>query len=87
VTDAEFTHLQKLSSKEPFPFNPGPETSFFLNELRRLRSLSLIDNPSQKGIRTLEREGGDVKAHFFITSRGEEYLQMRQQIEESDTGI
>jgi hypothetical protein len=86
VTGAEFAHLQKLANKEPFPFIRGPETSFFLNELRRLRTLGLINNYEGKGIRALEKDGGDINAYFFITPRGQEYLRIRKQVEQPDAG-
>jgi hypothetical protein len=86
VTGVEFAHLQKLAVKQPFPFTGGPETEFFLNELRRLRSLGLISNHEGKGIRALRSGGGDINAYFFITPRGQEYLRIRSYIEQPDTG-
>lgn len=77
VTNDELVHLRKLSAGEPFPFVPGPETAFFLEELRRLRSLGLISGHPGKGIRSLERTRNDVKDHFFITERGTQYLTLR----------
>jgi hypothetical protein len=77
VTDPELIHLQKLASHAPFPFVRGPETAYFLKELHRLRSLGLIESPPGKGVRVLEREGGDVGTYFTVTPRGQEYLRLR----------
>ena len=41
VSDAEFSHLEKLVREEPFPYEKAP---YFEVELRRLRSLGLIKN-------------------------------------------
>lgn len=81
VTDAEARHLEKLRARTPFPFLRDDTTSFFLGELRRLRSLKLIEGQDGKGIRTLEVEGGDVGAHFRITRAGREYLRLREEAE------
>jgi hypothetical protein len=86
VTDAELTHLQKLHSKAPFPFVRGPETSFFLEELRRLRGLGLIKNARGKGVRELDKHGGDLSDYFSVTSRGREYLRLRADVSEISTG-
>ena len=81
VTDAELMHLQKLDRKTAFPFVRGPETSFFLDELRRLRSLGLIRNAhGGKGIRALDQHGGDVGDYFSVTARGREYLRLRAEV-------
>jgi hypothetical protein len=84
VTDAELMHLQKLAARAPFPFVRGPETSYFLNELRRLRSLGLIENAPGKGVRVLEREGGDLGSYFSVTPRGREYLRLRAEAGDAD---
>ena len=84
VTDAELIHLHKLSSHAPFPFVRGQETAYFLNELRRLRSLGLIESAPGKGVRMLEREGGDVGDYFTVTPRGQEYLRLRAETKDSD---
>ena len=86
VTDAELMHLHKLASHAPFPFVRGPETAYFLNELRRLRSLGLIESAPGKGVRVLEREGGEVGAVFTVTPRGREYLRLRAETKDSDEG-
>ena len=56
----------------------------FLNELRRLRSLGLIESAPGKGVRMLEREGGDVGDYFTVTPRGQEYLRLRAETKDSD---
>jgi hypothetical protein len=84
VTDAELIHLRKLASHVAFPFVRGPETAYFLNELRRLRSLGLIENAPGRGVRVLEREGGDVGTHFTVTPRGQEYLRLRAETSDTD---
>ena len=86
VTDDEITHLKKLEAQEAFPFAPdSPEAHFFKNELRRLRSFRLIEGQKDKGIRTLENEGGDVRNHFRITERGRQYLKLRAEMNHADT--
>ena len=51
-SDAEARHLEKLSAHAPFPFVRDDTTSFFLGELRRLRSLKLIEGQDGKGVRS-----------------------------------
>lgn len=85
VTEDELAHLQKLDTGEPFPFQHGPATSFFEQELRRLRAFGLIAGKENKGIRTLFHEGGDVKNHFYITTKGREYLHLREQARAAQT--
>lgn len=53
--------VDKLAEAAPWPFVQDDTTSFFLQELRRLRSLDLIAGRPNKGVRSLLREGGDVK--------------------------
>lgn len=83
VTDAEMLHLRKLADRTAFPFVRGPETSYFLEELRRLRSLGLIKSARGKGVRALERDGGDVGDYFSVTSRGQEYLRLRAEMKDA----
>ncbi len=52
VTEAELGHLKALSIHEPFFYEKAP---YFEIELRRLRSLGLIDNFSNKGIRSMPK--------------------------------
>ena len=84
VTDDEAKHLNKIANGDLFPFVRSDETPFFEQELRRLRSYRLIEGQPGKGIRTLEKEGGDVKSHFRVTSRGRDYLKLRAEMEEGE---
>jgi hypothetical protein len=77
---AEFEHLSKLEQLSPFPYIRNENVPFFLRELRRLRDLRLIQGKPNKGIRSLESDGGDVKDHFEITDKGRELLQLRREI-------
>jgi hypothetical protein len=77
VTDYELVHLRKLAEGDPFPFQRSDSTNFFVQELRRLADLGLIQRIPGKGIRTLQNQGGDVKDHFEITPVGKDYLRMR----------
>ena len=60
------------------------EPSYFLNELRRLRSLGLIESARGKGVRMLERDGGDIGDYFTVTARGQEYLRLRAETKDSE---
>jgi hypothetical protein len=76
ITEPQKLHLEQLAAEGPFlpNINAG-----FLEELRHLRRLGFIDNFPGRGTRLLETKGGDVKDHFFLTARGREYLELRQQ--------
>ncbi|NID09531.1 hypothetical protein [Fibrivirga algicola] len=74
VTEAELTHLEKLSKNDPFLFD---KASYFELELRRLRSFGLINNFPGKGIREMPQKG-NLKDYFAITERGKEYLELRK---------
>ena len=74
LTDHERDHLQKLSNKNYWPFHKDATTKFFFDELRNLRSIGLIEGHPNKGIRSLDREGGDINSHFQTTREGENYL-------------
>jgi len=73
VTSDELTHLEKLSKDEPFMYIKNPS---FEIELRRLRSLGLIRNFENKGIRSMVQQG-NLKDYFTITESGKEYLKLR----------
>ena len=77
VTDDELKHLQTLADGRPFPFRRDETWAFFSAELRRLRALGLIAGHPNRGVRSLEAQGGDVNDHFQITARGQEYLHLR----------
>ena len=72
VNDEELKHLRSLESNRPFLFEYRDS---FASELRRLAGLRLINRKPNKGIRSLRNDiGGDVKTHFEISTRGQEYL-------------
>ena len=71
ISGYELTHLKKLATGEPFPFN---KSDTFAVELRRLLSLGLIARRPNKGIRSLFSAGDDVRNHLEITDRGKWYL-------------
>lgn len=74
VSEDELVQLEKLASKEPFPFHRSPS---FEAELRRLLGLGFLKRKPGKGIRSLFRAGDDVRNHLEITPRGEQYLKYR----------
>lgn len=76
LTEAEFTHLQKLAGNQPFHFQ---KSEFFDAELRHLRALGLIEGLPGRGVRSMNNMGGDVKDHFRITRRGLDYLKLRRE--------
>jgi hypothetical protein len=81
VSEDEWKHLKKLNSNEPFQIKLDDTTKYFEEELRRLRSLGLVANPPEKGIRSLLINDGqirNVKEHFYITEKGKEYLKFRE---------
>lgn len=73
VTKAELIHLEKLTRDEPYNYEMAP---YFEVELRRLRSLGLISNFENEGIRTMPQTG-NLKKYFFITENGIDYLKLR----------
>lgn len=74
VTEFELTHLEKLESGEPFPYQ---KSESFITELRRLRSLAMITNYPNKDIRSMPQQG-DLRDYFRVTERGTTYLQLRK---------
>jgi Predicted nucleotide-binding protein containing TIR-like domain len=78
ATEYELTHLKKLESGGPFPFNRSDN---FEAELRRLLSLGLIARRPGRGIRSLFEAGDDVRNHLEITERGRSYLSYSRQME------
>jgi hypothetical protein len=84
VTDWELEHLRKLAASEPFPYQwGGSRDDRFLNELIRLRDLGLIKR-NLRSMWDLPREG-NLKDFIEITSRGREYLRIRDQLAEGST--
>jgi hypothetical protein len=84
ASPAEFTHLIKLASGEPFPVIKDGTFSYFKGELHRLRELRLIEGQPGKGLRSMESDGGDVKDHFKITNKGEELLRLLAEVRTDD---
>lgn len=84
ASPAEFKHLTKLASGEPFPVIKDGTYGFFKEELHRLRELQLIEGRPNKGLRSMDREGGDVKDHFKITDNGKELLRLRAEVHTDD---
>lgn len=82
VSDHELNHLRRLESDEPFMIKKDDSSSFFENEMRRLRALGLVAGYPGKGIRSLFKSDGNVKQHFHITENGREYLKLRRQVDE-----
>lgn len=76
LSEHERAHLERLAADEPWPFQQDGTTQFFVNELRNLRSLGLIEGHPNKGIRSLLSEGGNIQTHFKIRPAGEEYLEL-----------
>ena len=76
LTEDERGHLERLATRKYWSFQKDGTTKFFLNELRNLRSMNLIEGQPNKGIRSLLKESGDINAHFKIRPEGEEYLQL-----------
>jgi hypothetical protein len=81
VTDHELTHLRKLETGAPFPFQ---KSDAFEGELRRLLSLGLLARKPGHGIRSLFKDGDDVRNHLEITDRGRAYLTNLAQMGRAD---
>ena len=76
ITDHERKHLIKLNDQDQWPLSKDETTKFFFEELRNLRSIGLIRGQPNKGIRSLDREEGDINQHFEITEEGKNYLKI-----------
>jgi hypothetical protein len=74
VTDHELTHLRKLASGDPFPFD---RSDAFRKELERLVGMGLVGRREGRGVRTVFDAGDDVQKHLAITERGRAYLRHR----------
>ena len=73
ITDYEKNHLRKLQSYDRFSYE---FRASFEEEIRRLLALKLIERHPGKGIRSAKKDkwDNDLKKHFYITNKGEEYL-------------
>ncbi len=78
LTQYEYSHLKKLASDEPFPFQ---KQRSFEEQLRRLRDLHLIGSVSgdRLAIGKLPAQGDNLKAFVKITACGHECLSMLEQ--------
>jgi hypothetical protein len=81
LTEPERQHLERLATAQDWPFQRDDTTQFFLNELKNLRALGLIEGRPNKGTRTLLREGGNVNSHFKIRPEGKEYLGLLKDVD------
>jgi hypothetical protein len=77
VTEKEIIHLRKLASREAFTYK---KNASFESELRRLRSLDFIRNLPGKTVGGMPAEG-DLRDHFELTDKGNEYLRLRQDLD------
>ena len=82
---AEVAHLTKLADGESFPVIKDGSFSYFKQELHRLRGLGLIEGQRNKGLRSMETEGGDVKDHFKISDKGKEFLRLLAEVQTDDS--
>lgn len=85
ASPAEVAHLTKLASGAPFPVIKDGTYSYFRQELHRLRGLQLIEGQPDKGLRSMDSEGGDVKDHFRIRDEGKEFLLLLAETQEDDS--
>lgn len=87
LTEHECRHLEGLASETPYPARRSSTTSFFEAEMRRLKSLGFIAGRPGCGIRSLFGAIADaagkevnVRDHFEITPRGQDYLRLRREM-------
>lgn len=84
VTDSELSHLRRLAGQDKAPYGPldAWHLALLQGELRRLRSLNLIQSRPNLQIGEMTREG-DLAERFEITERGRQYLALRDHRETS----
>jgi hypothetical protein len=83
ISRFELEHLKKLETKTDFTIDRDYYADDFRRDLRHMRSLGLIDNYPNKGIRALYVEPGQYKNihdFFYITEAGKTYLRLRADI-------
>jgi hypothetical protein len=83
ISRFELEHLKKLEAKTDFTIDRDYYADDFRRDLRHMRSLGLIDNYPNKGIRALYVEPGQYKNihdFFYITEAGKTYLKLRADI-------
>jgi hypothetical protein len=73
INDYELKHLQRLASSESYLKYVKRES--FKQELRRLRTLGLIETYPSKHIGSMPREG-NLRDYVKITERGQDYLKV-----------
>jgi hypothetical protein len=78
VTGFELEHLRKLANASPFPFTKGDT---FLEELRRLWQHGLIKKVRDEWYIAQLPHSGDLKSYIAITKRGEQYLELLDQVQ------
>jgi hypothetical protein len=86
VTPSELKRLEQLAERSsPFRINNDYDKKLLHNELRRLRSLDLIEMVEGHTIGGdkdgIHEQKGDLYKHVRITKRGREYLGLRESIE------
>jgi len=86
VTPSELKRLEQLAERSsPFRINSDYDKKLLHNELRRLRSLDLIEMVEGQTIGGdkdgIHEQKGDLYKHVRITKRGREYLGLRESIE------
>jgi|SRR5215208_546900 len=86
VTPSELKRLEQLAERSsPFRMNNDYDKKLLHNELRRLRSLDLIEMVEGHTIGGdkdgINEQKGDLYKHVRITKRGREYLGLRESIE------
>ncbi|AWM35679.1 hypothetical protein GobsT_66380 [Gemmata obscuriglobus] len=87
LTEHECRHLEGLAANKSYPARRNSTTSFFEAEMRRLKSLGFVVGRPGCGIRSLfgaivEAAGKEVNVrdHFEITPRGQDYLRLRREM-------
>ena len=84
VTKYEYDKLVGLSKDRPFMCYYSDD---LISELKRLRSMTFIDNREGVGIRSIVKEFKhrgekfDLKKFFFITDAGKEYTRLREEMD------
>ncbi|MCU1267264.1 MAG: hypothetical protein JWM21_3582 [Acidobacteria bacterium] len=82
VTQSELKRLEKLAERSsPYQINSDYDEKLLHTELRRLRSLDLIEMVEGQTIGGIREKKGDLYQHVRITKRGREYLGLRESIE------
>lgn len=85
VTQSELKRLEQLAERSaPYQINSDYDKKLLHNELRRLRSLDLIEMVEGRTIGGdkdgIHEKRGDLYNYIRITKRGREYLALRESI-------